>query len=143
MVVCSRFNICKTTVSETKAICDEIALTVMVSTTSKQEPAFKQMCQYLVEGMWPYNPFLEFHSFMFYMDVTLTNDRSSDSDKLKWHERLRVQILFLVFDWMKFSLVRKIMNCMNCSTQWLSRHFPLLAYWKYGVKNSYVRLFNR
>lgn len=135
----SRFNICKESIEETKAICNEIALKIMVPATSKCQKPYTDMCQYLINGLWPLNPFLEFDSFMFYMKATLSYDRELISQNnvmyksLKWDARLRLQVILITIDLMKFSLVRIVLNYLQVFAFWLSKRWPFLAYWKYGI----------
>lgn len=114
----------------------------MTPATLKRQSPYTDMCKYLVNGLWPLNPFLEYDSFMFYMDATLKDDRTLISPtntmyrELKWDARLRLQVILITVDLMKFSLVRTVLNYLQVFAFWLSKRWPLLAYWKYGPKNA-------
>lgn len=129
---------------ETKAICHEITVKIMAPATTKRQSPYTDMCKYLINGLWPLNPFLEYDSFMFYMETTLNNDRSLISQEnamyrtLKWDARLRLQVILITIDLMKLSLVRLLLNYLQVSAFWLSKRWPFLAYWKYGTKNAHL-----
>lgn len=102
------------------------------------------MSTYLLDGLWAMNPFLELNSFLFYLRTMFKNNLSSIDEKNVEYRRLsmgaKFRVHFLVFltSLMRFRLVRELMGYVKRHSLWLMKHFPYLAYYKFGKKHAHV-----
>ncbi|XP_066142864.1 uncharacterized protein [Euwallacea fornicatus] len=138
--ITEEFNICRDSLEETRAICNEIAIEVLKPQIAKREERYIKMCEHLLNGLWSISPILEFNSFMFYMNATLIKSTESISDqneeykKLTWDQKARLQIILFVMDNMRYSIVRVLLRYSQYFTFWLVKHFNCLSWWQFGVK---------
>ncbi|XP_055902813.1 uncharacterized protein LOC129938991 isoform X2 [Eupeodes corollae] len=121
---------------------------------------FYKMTEALLVGLKPVNMMLTPGSFIFftkrlayckgyeYYDedypngVKIPNQKQYFSD-LSWWDRFLVSYgLFLVTYLHQYSIIRWYMNFRVWLIQFLMYYFPLGAFFKYGIKWSYVRIFS-
>ncbi|KAH1015041.1 hypothetical protein HUJ05_012823 [Dendroctonus ponderosae] len=139
-----QFNICRESVAETRAICEEVLKRIMEPEVAEKDSRFILMSTYLLDGLWAMNPFLELTSFLFYLRTMFKNNLSSINEKNEEYRRLskgaKFRVNFLVFltSLMRFRLVRELMGYVKRHSLWLMKHFPCLAYYKFGKEHAHV-----
>ncbi|XP_046401693.1 uncharacterized protein LOC124167727 [Ischnura elegans] len=74
-----RFNICRPSTMETKAICRGLLVNVLVPSLRSPPPAFGKMARALTNGMWALVPVLDAHAFLRYTR-SLMGDKMKDED---------------------------------------------------------------
>ncbi|XP_066262314.1 uncharacterized protein [Euwallacea similis] len=137
--ITEEFNICRDSLEETRAICNEIALHVFKPEVSKREERYMKMCEHLVNGLWSFSPIIDFNSFMFYLNATLIKSTESISDqneeyqKLTWGQKTRLQIILFVIDIMRYSIVRVSLRYLQKHAFWVVKHCNYLSWWQFGV----------
>lgn len=142
-----RFNICRESLEETRAICEELITRVFKPSVEKQEEQFVFMSFRLIKGMWVMHPVLEEQSFMNYLIKLLNNGQVEDcvvykeqKIQMTFGQRFNERFVELALVGLKFYLIRVFQNFMMHLSFFLMRHFPFLAFYKFGYKNSIVTI---
>uniref|UniRef100_A0A8W7K6Q7 ER-bound oxygenase mpaB/mpaB'/Rubber oxygenase catalytic domain-containing protein n=1 Tax=Anopheles albimanus TaxID=7167 RepID=A0A8W7K6Q7_ANOAL len=155
-----RFNACtdcfETTEQRMLVIAKEILRPALLNHT---EP-FVHMGKALIDGLWCFNPFIEFDSFL-YLTMRLTNVPGYhyfDSDvvhtgddleasKVRHYEHFGHYARFLLFVTsyilsflLQISIIRWYFNSQMILARFLITYFPFLAFFKFGIRDSYVRI---
>ncbi|CAH1127490.1 unnamed protein product [Ceutorhynchus assimilis] len=140
------FNICRESVEETRAICNEILSKVILPAVEEKNEKSREMCSYLMNGLWAINPFLNVNTFLFYLNLTLKNSKADANEnneeykKLTKGEKARLNIIFFVTKVMQYPLVRICLRAFQIHALWVAKTFPFLAYYKFGRANSHVKI---
>ncbi|XP_060532391.1 uncharacterized protein LOC132705646 isoform X2 [Cylas formicarius] len=138
------FNICRESVEETRAICNEVIKRIVIPEVRLHNKDATQLTANFINGMWAMNPFLDGTTFMFYMNLVLHNDNSkisiknSEFSKLNTTAKFKLRLICYVIDLMKYSLVRIFVNWIQLHALYMTKKFPYLAYYKFGLSNMHI-----
>ncbi|XP_050295427.1 uncharacterized protein LOC126735472 [Anthonomus grandis grandis] len=139
-----RFNICKGSVAETKAICEKLIERAFIPNINKKDPEFIEMSQYLCRGLWAIQPFLNFDVLWFLLNCLLVNKMNMTNDnenykKLTFKQKILLYVVCLTISSLKFAPFRWFHNNGKYRDLWLIKNFPFLAYYKFGFSNTKVK----
>ncbi|ETN60742.1 hypothetical protein AND_007630 [Anopheles darlingi] len=155
-----RFNACtdcfETTEQRMQVIAKEILRPALLHHTEQ----FVHMGKALIDGLWCFNPFIEFDSFL-YMTMRLINvpgyhylDTDTvfvgddlESSKVRRYERFGYYARFVLFVMtylhsflLQISIIRWYFNSQMILARFIITYFPFLAFFKFGIRDSYVRI---
>lgn len=122
---------------------------------------FDIMANALIDGLWSFNPLLNPPSIIYYtkyltncsgyvyyesnllaLEADLEQSRRI-IDTLDWYSRLMLFLQITAHGYLlNFSFFRWYFNLQVWISKWLITYFPFLAFYKFGVKKSYVRILN-
>lgn len=153
------YNICGENWEATKLRLDIAMRKVYQPALDNVSPDFYEMTRALLVGLRPVNMMLTPGSFIFftkrlayckgyeYYDQDYPNQVKIPNQKqyfydLGWWDRFLVSYgLFIVTYLHQYSIVRWYLNLRIWFTQLLMYYFPFVAFFNYGIKWSYVRIF--
>ncbi|KAF2897269.1 hypothetical protein ILUMI_08909 [Ignelater luminosus] len=140
-----RFNICRSSVEETKQLCEALLERIFVPNIKMQDPQYLQMADALINGMQVMEPSLDTKAYMTYLNKLLNYNLNNNESKipdieLTSYQRFLVNVISLVTYYLKYNVVRWIYNIKQIISFWLLRHFPFIAFFKFSYKNSYVSI---
>lgn len=107
------------------------------------------MTKDLIEGFWCFNPMLDYESFMYFVkyltDIEGYSYWSSEGQKniqcLNWYSRVILYLLVCVHcTLLNIWIFRMHYNFEILRNAFLIKYFPFLAFFKFGVRPSYVRI---
>uniref|UniRef100_A0A182PCJ1 ER-bound oxygenase mpaB/mpaB'/Rubber oxygenase catalytic domain-containing protein n=1 Tax=Anopheles epiroticus TaxID=199890 RepID=A0A182PCJ1_9DIPT len=153
-----RFNACtdrfETTEQRMTVIANEILKPALLNHTAE----FVKMGKALIEGLWCFNPFIEFDSFLFltlrfnnipgyhYWDDEVGPDGANPAQP-RPYERFSQYSRFLLYCvcyihsvLLQIGLFRWYFNMQMVMSRFLITYFPFLAFYHYGVRDAYVRI---
>ncbi|XP_049298996.1 rubber oxygenase-like [Anopheles funestus] len=154
-----RFNACtdrfETTEQRMTLIANEILKPALLNHTAE----FVKMGKALIEGLWCFNPFIEYDSFLFltmrlnnipgyhYWDDEVTADGKESKGKVRYYEHFSRYARFLLYCvcyihsvLLNIALFRWYFNSQMVVSRFLITYFPFLAFYQFGVTDSYVRI---
>uniref|UniRef100_A0A182JV93 ER-bound oxygenase mpaB/mpaB'/Rubber oxygenase catalytic domain-containing protein n=1 Tax=Anopheles christyi TaxID=43041 RepID=A0A182JV93_9DIPT len=155
-----RFNACtdrfETTEQRMSLIANEILKPALLNHTAE----FVKMGKALIEGLWCFNPFIEFDCFLFltmrfnnipgyhYWDEEATpGAKELESAVKRPYEQFSQYARFLLYCvcyihsvLLYIGLFRWYFNMQMVISRFLITYFPFLALYHFGVKDSYVRI---
>ncbi|XP_050295425.1 uncharacterized protein LOC126735471 isoform X2 [Anthonomus grandis grandis] len=140
------FNICRESVDETRAICNEIISKVILPEVEKRHANTWEMCSYLTNGLKAFNPFLNLNAFMFYLEVSLKNSRSSisfanqDFKKLTFGEKFKIYVILIVIYLLRFSFIRNSLNRLERYALAEAKKGNFIARKKWGEQHAKVNI---
>lgn len=147
-----KYNLCTGTVEETRLICQEIFEKIYVPALQKRnkDQYFTIMNTAMLEGVWPiffpidssaYTAFtLDLASYTSKTQFNHNNTMSTYSKIIYNLQHFTLKYLTNpVFIWSKF--FRIILNKLLLISIYITEHFPLLAYLKFGKKYAHVNIF--
>ncbi|XP_054747617.1 uncharacterized protein LOC129253327 [Anastrepha obliqua] len=156
------YNICGRNWSETKQRLEIVMRRVYEPALENTSADFEQMAKALVDGLWPINTALTVGSVLFFTKrltyvkgyeyyefdhrpgVIIDPKQKLYYYDLGWYDRFLVSYgLFLVTYLHKFSIVRWYLNFRVRLNNFISYYLPYIAFWKFGIKYSYVRIFTK
>lgn len=114
----------------------------------KKDPQFLQMSRYLLDGLWTIQPTLNFNVIMFELQVLLTpnvklNKENEDYNKLSTWEKFLLYFMIFIQVSLRWAPFRWYYNHCWYRDFWLMKNFPFLAYYKFGYKNSQVKILGK
>ncbi|KAF7271852.1 hypothetical protein GWI33_015329 [Rhynchophorus ferrugineus] len=143
-----RFNICSGTVEETKAICNELIHKVFLPQVRRKDPEFINMSRHLINGLWAFQPMLNFNvsycSLLMVLEnnLNIIHNKQEEYKKLTWLETFMLFFTAFVFKSLKWAPFRWYHNQTRYRDMWLIKNFPFLAYYQFGYKHSIVNIFS-
>lgn len=152
-----QFNICndnwKTTYSRLEIVMSDVYRPYLEITSSD----FHEMAAALINGLWCFNPFLTTESFIYYTKMMcdchgyyyyksdrkcLENDKEPIYLQFNWYERLVLGFqTFLHGFLLNYAIFRWYWNHQIYMSRFIIYYFPFLAFYSFGIKKSYVRVF--
>ncbi|KAL1512480.1 hypothetical protein ABEB36_002065 [Hypothenemus hampei] len=139
-----RFNICRGSLDETRAICQKLLERVFIPHIQKNDPEFLYMSRILVEGLWALQPVLNFNVILCMLHVFfyegVNNTDLPEYKKLAVWEKCLFYFVKAVFYSLRWAPTRWYFNHTRHRDNWLIQNFPFLAYYKYGFENTVVRI---
>uniref|UniRef100_A0A2M4ATA7 ER-bound oxygenase mpaB/mpaB'/Rubber oxygenase catalytic domain-containing protein n=1 Tax=Anopheles triannulatus TaxID=58253 RepID=A0A2M4ATA7_9DIPT len=155
-----RFNACTDCFETTEQRMQVIAKEILRSALLLHTEQFVHMGKALIDGLWCFNPFVEFDSFL-YMTMRLVNvpgyhyfDTDTvysaddvESGKVRHYEHFGYYARFVLFTMsylhaflLQISIIRWYFNAQMLFSRFLITYFPFLAFFKFGIRDSYVRI---
>ncbi|XP_017475249.1 PREDICTED: uncharacterized protein LOC108365658 isoform X2 [Rhagoletis zephyria] len=154
------YNICGRNWAETKSRLDIVMRRVYEPALANTSADFEQMTKALIDGLWPLNTTLTTGSVLFftkrlacvrgyeYFEFDHRPGSQADAKQklyyydLGWYDRFLITYgLYLVTYLHKFGIVRWYLNFRIWLNTLIFYYLPYIAFWKYGIKHSYVRIF--
>lgn len=142
-----RFNICDGDVKETQVLCNELVKQVFVPALYNIDQDFVNLVRSLNVGLWSFNPFLEYETFMIYLCRLCGIERLGNNNKecqLAPTPYTKIMLVVLEYEmyFYQYNIVRVLLNSLEYISFWLIEFFPFLAFHHFGYKNSFVRILN-
>ncbi|CAL7949976.1 unnamed protein product [Xylocopa violacea] len=149
-----KYNICSGSVEETRALCRRLLDEVFLPSFASGNKDFNEMSYTLIKSLWPVNPYMDptaFVKFTFILaSSAATNNNHSlkiDPSSMSWYSRFILNLQLIVhkyllppaYWWSRF--FRTFFNGQMRLAIYLTENFPFLAFWNYGIKNSYVNIY--
>lgn len=154
-----RFNLCTDSYETTIQRCEKMSEQIFRPNLEKAPKFFEEMSEALVNGLWCFNPFLDSKAFLFfvkrlvavpgyhYFDSEVKNCEKNQTlrneiiNKMNWYSRFVLYMLIWVHQTaLNFSLLRWHFNSQITMSKFLITYFPFLAFFKFGIRDSYVRI---
>lgn len=148
-------NLCtddwKTTKPRLEAMLSQVISPALYNTNKE----FYVMSDALIKGLWCFNPFLDTDAFLYFMkrlgdvpdyhyhasEVEKTDSKKLSISNLSWYSRYILWLLVLAHETLlSFTLIRLYLNSQMVLSETIITYFPFLAFYKFGIKNSYVRI---
>ncbi|XP_018330912.1 uncharacterized protein LOC108740896 [Agrilus planipennis] len=140
-----RFNLCTGTLEEIREKCNILLEKVFLPEVSKQDPNFLKMTSALLTGLWVMNPILQVDGFMTYFYMLVSENNNNNNLLAKQIQTYKgfilVSIQWTVY-YLRYEWCRIILNFLQAMSIWLMIYCPYLAYFKYGYRNTRVRIFS-
>lgn len=156
------YNLCTDSYQTTKLRLDEVLNSIYRPSLEETNDDFFKMAKSLIDGLWCFNPLLDTNAFIYFTkwisncknyvyyesDPRAAEIDLNDSRKIlhsfNWYTRWIICLQVTVHTYLvNFFLFRWYFN----GQIWLSTHiiywFPFLAFYKFGIKKSYVRILNK
>ncbi|KAK9892288.1 hypothetical protein WA026_019095 [Henosepilachna vigintioctopunctata] len=152
MGIQDRFNLCRTTLEETRDICDELIEKILRPSLEERNTDFLKMSSYMINGLWNINPALNFRCFVSYLHEVLKPKYSNNNEEkrttndlttyfeLNFWETLHFKFISLVFSLMRFSILRIYLNYQQFLAFWIIKRYPFLAVYNFGYENAMVSI---
>lgn len=156
------FNLCTDSYKTTKKRVDTVRDKIFRPLIENTNETFYKMATAMIDGLWCYNPFLDTDAFLYFTKwmcncknyVYYRSDpRVLDTDakpcietleSLGYYSRL---ILYLQLTahtyWLNFAAMRWYLNFQLWTSKYILYYFPFLAFYKFGINKSYVRIFKK
>uniref|UniRef100_A0A182M5B7 ER-bound oxygenase mpaB/mpaB'/Rubber oxygenase catalytic domain-containing protein n=1 Tax=Anopheles culicifacies TaxID=139723 RepID=A0A182M5B7_9DIPT len=154
-----RFNACtdrfETTEQRMSLIAKEILKPALLNRTNE----FVKMGKALIDGLWCFNPFIEYDSFLFitmrlnnipgyhYWDDEVAADATESERKARYYVQfsrysrfLLCVVCYIHAVLLNIALFRWYFNMQMVMSRFLIRYFPFLAIYQFGVKDAYVSI---
>lgn len=120
---------------------------------------FEPMTRNIANGLWCFNPRDAYTVIIFMIkrmirvpnfyyheeEIPESSDRSQlEVYKLSYYERFEAWAVCFVHEYLlQFSLIRWFFNMDTLFHEFLITYFPFLAFYKFGLKNAYVRILGK
>uniref|UniRef100_A0A182WAG4 ER-bound oxygenase mpaB/mpaB'/Rubber oxygenase catalytic domain-containing protein n=1 Tax=Anopheles minimus TaxID=112268 RepID=A0A182WAG4_9DIPT len=154
-----RFNACtdrfETTEQRMSLIADEILKPALLNHTTE----FVKMGKALIEGLWCFNPFIEYDSFLFmtkrlnnipgyhYWHDEVAADAKESVRNVRHYEQfgrysrfLLCVVCYIHSVLLNIALFRWYFNMQMVMSRFLIKYFPFLAFYQFGIKDAYVSI---
>lgn len=152
-----RFNICRQSLEETEDLCEALLTKIFGPLLSTPNQDFENMAKALLEGMWTFNPFIHYNTFMYFtrrlcgvpeykfplhhiVDKNDNNNLKDDNNKISkkilksmhWYPRSLLFFMIYVLEvTMRFKIFRTYFNSQIRLSLFLIKNFPFLAFFKF------------
>ncbi|KZC06320.1 hypothetical protein WN55_10229, partial [Dufourea novaeangliae] len=149
-----KYNLCTGSIEETRAICRRLLDEVFLPSLATENKDFKEMSRTLITGLWPINPYMDPNAFVAFTLILASSSAPNnnhslkiDTSNLSWYGRFILNVQIMVHKYLLpatywwSSLFRAYFNGQMRLAMYLTENFPFLAFWSYGVKNSYVDIY--
>ncbi|XP_018574748.1 uncharacterized protein LOC108913651 [Anoplophora glabripennis] len=139
-----RFNICRSSVQETREISDILLKKVFTPMFEKPETSLVKMVNYLINGMSAVDPAIDYYLCMTYLQMVLENRgnyrklENQNYKNISWWVKTKLSILSMIMYCLKFKIIRLYFQYITVFKLWLASAFPVLAYIRFGIKNGHV-----
>lgn len=149
-----RYNLCTDNLATTVERMTQVQEHILKPALIARSGDFEKMGKALIDGLWCFNPFLDYDAFLF-LTARLTGipgyhywaeEHPSPGCETKYdnfsrYSRFILYYLLLVHEvWIKSTLFRWYLNSQMIISRFLITYFPFLAIFKFGVGDSYVRI---
>ncbi|XP_058826064.1 uncharacterized protein LOC131685996 isoform X2 [Topomyia yanbarensis] len=149
-----RYNLCTDRLSTTEQRMTQIQEQVLRPALVARKETFEEMGNALIDGLWCFNPFLDYDAFLF-LTSRLTDvpgyhywkeEHPSPGcetiyTKFTRYSRFVLYFLLLVHETLlNFIAFRWYFNSQMVLSRFLITYFPFLAIFKFGVRDAYVRI---
>lgn len=154
-----RFNLCTDSWITTRPRLERVLEGIYRPALENTSSDFDSMANALIDGLWCFNPMLNPPSIMYFTKY-LTNcsgyvyfesnlealevDEEQNRkiiDSMDWFSRLVLFIHITVHGYfINFSIFRWYFNLQVWISKFWITYFPFLAFYKFGIKKSYVRI---
>ncbi|XP_062712961.1 uncharacterized protein LOC109411220 [Aedes albopictus] len=149
-----RYNLCTDNLAATEDRMRQVQEHILRPALLTQTENFEKMGRALIDGLWCFNPFLDFDAFLF-MTARLTGvpgyhywteelpspDSETKYGSFSRYSRFILYFLLLVHEvWLTSTLFRWYLNSQMVMSRFLITYFPFLAIFKFGIGDSYVRI---
>lgn len=155
-----RFNICRESVKETRAICNVLINKVFRPAVARKDKDFFTMADHLAKGMWAMNPILDTNAYLVIMHnflkplpsqdnnnacrknnaKSIQNNNADEFITLTLWERNKLMITYASLYYIRFTYARIFYNYLIYLSLWLMKVCPFLAYYMFGFRDSHVRV---
>lgn len=144
-----RYNICGDTFAESEPRLEAVRSQIYRPFLQQTKEDFDVMTKDLIEGFWCFNPMLDYDSFTYFVKYLAgieeysywTSDGQKNVQKLNWYSRIILYLLVTVHCvLLNIWIFRVHYNFQILQSEFLIKYFPFLAFYKFGVKQSYVRI---
>lgn len=149
-----KYNVCMETVEETRALCSKILDKVFLTSVINYKKNFDEMGQMLIKGFWPFLPALDpaaFSALTLHLaslaDINNNRNIEIDYDSMSFYSKSLFNIELFVLRYLMptkywWSVIfRTLFNYLMILAIYLIQHFPLLAYWSFGIKQAKIDIF--
>ncbi|KAI4490357.1 hypothetical protein M0802_010734 [Mischocyttarus mexicanus] len=149
-----KYNLCMETVEETRALCSRVLNEVFLPSMIDFKKNFNEMGYILVEGLWPVNPNLNPQAFLAFTlhlsswaainnnhHIKIDYDDMPLYSKSIYNLQLFVHKYLLQTKYWWSVIFRTFFNQLMIFSIFLTKYFPFLGYWIYGIKQSHVDIF--
>nr|XP_033327846.1 uncharacterized protein LOC117221202 isoform X2 [Megalopta genalis] len=149
-----KYNLCSGSVEETRALCRRVLDDVFLPSLANENKDFNEMSRTLMKGLWPMTPYMDPDAFIAFTltlaSASATNNNHSlkiDTSHLSRYGRFVLHLQTMVHKYLLptthwwSSFFRAYFNGQMRLTMYLIENLPFLAFWTYGIKNSYVNIF--
>uniref|UniRef100_A0AAG5D4S5 ER-bound oxygenase mpaB/mpaB'/Rubber oxygenase catalytic domain-containing protein n=1 Tax=Anopheles atroparvus TaxID=41427 RepID=A0AAG5D4S5_ANOAO len=155
-----RFNACTDSFETTERRMSLIASEILQPALENRTAEFVKMGQALTDGLWCFNPFIHFDSFLFltmrlnsipgyhYWDEEApTGGRALEAPTKRPYEQFERYPRFVLYCisyilsvLMHIAVFRWYFNAQMVMSRFLITHFPFLAFYMFGISDAYVRI---
>lgn len=143
-----RYNICRDSVTETREICEELINRVFRVEYNKRDKDFLSMSSALINGMWHVQPLLNVNVMMAYIHKRLLELNSNSANpncdsymrQMSTFERFYFNYIKYSMHYKQYSIIRLMSNWLQYLALWFMQNFPFLAYYRFGIANTLVRI---
>lgn len=161
------FNLCSPSFKETWARLEIIINEIYRPALERKDDSFHQMTDAMCCGLWCFNPFIYTDKFIFFTrrlclckdyiyyesdlkqqaleyDYTQQENKILENhvvNRMGWLARFNLWVMIAVHQYaLRYTLVRWYLNWQSDVSKFLITYFPFLAFYQFGIKNSYVRI---
>ncbi|XP_003705260.2 uncharacterized protein LOC100880200 isoform X1 [Megachile rotundata] len=149
-----KYNICNGSVEEVRALCRRLLDDIFLPALARENKDFDKMSHLLIESLWPINPFIEPKAFVAFTFILASSAATNNNHSLKintstmsWYSRFILNLQLMVHKYLLqptywwSTLFRMFFNGQMRLAMYLTENLPFLAFWRLGIKNSYVDIF--
>lgn len=148
------YNLCTDSLESTEDRMRQVQEHILRPALLSRTNDFEKMGKALIDGLWCFNPFLDYDAFLF-MTARLTGvpgyyywkeELPSPNSETKYqnftrYSRFILYFLLLVHEvWLRSTIFRWYLNSQMIMSRFLITYFPFLAIFKFGIGDSYVRI---
>ncbi|XP_058061322.1 rubber oxygenase-like isoform X2 [Anopheles bellator] len=154
-----RFNACTNSFDTTEQRMLVIANGILRPALLNHTAQFVEMGKALIEGLWCFNPFIEFDSFLFltmrlinipgyhYWPSDTVQSAHDFEQSPARYEQIKGYARFVLFCvcyihsvLLPIAIFRWYFNSQMLLSRFLITYFPFLAFYQFGIQDSYVRI---
>ncbi|XP_078042715.1 uncharacterized protein LOC144473045 [Augochlora pura] len=149
-----KYNLCSGSVEEARALCRRLLDDVFLPCLANKNEDFNEMSQTLIRSLWSLNPYIDSDAFIVFTLSLASNSAINNNSSLKidmshlsWYGIFILNVQLLVHKYLLpttywwSSFFRTCFNGQMLLAVYLIENFPFLAFWTYGIKDSYVNIF--
>lgn len=131
-----RFNICRGSFQETKAICEEMFQKALLPNVYKSTDQYLFMSNAMVRGINAFIPVFEPYVFRaLLIELVATDNVNKLYEKLRMSQKILFNFVYFAIWSLRYKIPRIVINYFNLISLNICVKFSLLAYVKFG-KNS-------
>ncbi|XP_053695945.1 uncharacterized protein LOC128743407 [Sabethes cyaneus] len=149
-----RYNLCTDCLATTEQRMTQVQEQVLRPALLARKETFQQMGNALIDGLWCFNPFLDYDAFVFFtsrltevpgyhywLEEHPPTVGETAYDTFSRYSRFILYFLILVHETLlKFLVFRWYFNSQMVMSRFLITYFPFLAIFKFGIRDAYVRI---
>uniref|UniRef100_A0A336KRV0 CSON014639 protein n=1 Tax=Culicoides sonorensis TaxID=179676 RepID=A0A336KRV0_CULSO len=143
------YNICDDSFASSQPRLEAIRTQIYRPYIQQTKEDFIKMTKDLIEGFWCFNPNLEYDSFMYWVKYLTGLEEYSywepsgqkNIQSMGWYSRAILYLLVVVHCVLiNYWIFRVYYNFQILYSEFLIKYFPFLAFYKFGVRPSYVKI---